>query len=78
MKARTQALKDCICGDENQVDGDSRTKYGESEIDCERAETTGYPTPIFVTGLEVQGLIVAEMQNSISHRNASVLTVLVV
>lgn len=69
----TQGLEDCDGEDAANVDEYIKTADKESELDCDRAETTEYLTDDFITHLEVQNLMAAGMRKSTSHQNDFVL-----
>lgn len=54
MDARTQALIKRGCKDVANLDEDIEIENKESELDCERSDTTQYLTQDFFTPLEVQ------------------------
>lgn len=77
LNAWKQALGDHNCKDVTNVQEDIVVEDEESEVDSERIYMTEYRTQEFVTCLEVQKMIAAEMRKVTSHWKVSVLTRLV-
>lgn len=77
MDALTRALDDSDGEEAANVYEDLELEDEESELNCERFQTTEYSTHDFVSGSEVPDMIAAKMEMPIPYRNAPLLAGLV-